>query len=214
MNTQPTPFKQLLSRKRAMAAVALSAAAVVGPLGLAAHADAAPKAPSAAAKPTATAVASTVVYQRFEQIINRWAVNTGFDNGDKTSGANAQTWSWTHRDPHDWNSQWDYEYQGNGYWTYRNRWSDKCLGVESLTYSARVEQQTCNGSDGQKWDEIYVGSHNGRSTFVVKNKAVSEKLFTDMVMEADHTGFGAPVRVNVRNDFSTQRWFFSYVYSS
>jgi hypothetical protein len=151
-------------------------------------------------------------YTRFEQIVERWAINTGFTQGDKTDGADAQTWSWLH--PYDSNSQWRKEFLG-GFYKYRNRWSNKCLGVESWVIFARVEQQTCDNSQaGQWWTEIFAGTLNGRSTYKIKNLGASAQLGGEWVLTVPHTGIGAPVTLGpiwLADGETKQRWYQSFV---
>jgi len=174
--------------------------------------------PAYAAEPAAAPVAGPVdpaTYVRFEQIVQDWALNIGFKQGDKSDGADAQLWTWTN--PSDWNSQWRKTLRGDGYLTYRNRWSGKCLGVENFTFAARVEQQTCDGSKmGQLWTESYVGEVNGRSAYTVRNKGASFELGWDMLLTADSTYVGAPVRVwpagvGTPDTQTRQRWYESFV---
>jgi Ricin-type beta-trefoil lectin domain-like len=155
--------------------------------------------------------AGTIEYTRFEQIIQRWAVNTGFTQGDKTDGADAQTWSWV--DPNDSNNQWQAKHVANGYYIYRNRWSDKCLGVETLAASGRVEQQTCKGiSLDQLWAPVRQGTLNGRDTYTLENKGLSNKLGVHMVITADHTQFASPLRMQqMMAGNTTQLWYESFV---
>jgi hypothetical protein len=152
-----------------------------------------------------------MTYVRFENIIDRWAMNTGFTEGTLAEGATVQLWWWAPHDP--WNSRWSWKHMGNGYYQYKNRWSKKCLDVSSLSFSAQMIQSTCNDADkGQHWLDVPAGTHNGKQTYQLRNRGVTEKLGVPMTATADHTGSGAKVKVQVLADqASTQRWFFDYV---
>jgi hypothetical protein len=101
----------------------------------------------------------------------------------------------------------------NGYYIFRNRWSDKCLGVETMAASGRVEQQTCKGiSPDQLWAPVRQGTNNGRATYTLENRGLSDKLGVDMVITADHTEFASPLRMQqaiVGNN--KQLWYESFI---
>lgn len=166
MTTPTTLHSRPISRaRRALVAGAVLGSAVAG---VAANVAAAPEA------------AAATTYIRFENIIDRWAMNTGFDQGTTAEGAPVQTWSWSHRDPHDWNSQWSWKHMGSGYYQYKNRWSGKCLDVASLSFSASMIQSTCSTSDkGQQWLDVGAGKHKGRQTYTRHNRGVTEKTGRD-----------------------------------
>lgn len=167
--------------------------------------------PTAAAAPDAESAAAATTYVRFENIIERWAMNTGFTNGTTAEGATVQTWWWAPHDP--WNARWSWKHMGNGYYQYKNRWSGKCLDVSSLSFSAQMIQSTCNDADrGQHWLDVPAGTHKGKQTYQLRNRGMTEKIGIPMTATADHTGLGAKVKVQVLADgASTQRWFFDYV---
>jgi hypothetical protein len=151
-------------------------------------------------------------YVRIEQVNNRWAMNTGFDNGTYAHDAQVQAWSWAHRQPHDWNSQWSWEYMGGEYYQYKNRWSGLCLDVDTFNF-AQLEQNPCNASDyGQHWDDIPAGYYAGRDAYVLQNRAASSALGTAMVAETRNADIGSPVNIKPKNNnTSYQRWYFSYI---
>jgi hypothetical protein len=198
MNTDDTTTRSRSPRGRRVLAAAAAAGSVLA--GTAATMALAPPAQAA------------TTYIRFEQIIDRWAMNTGHDNGTFSEGASVQLWSWTHRDPHDWNSQWSWAWMGGEYYQYKNRWSGKCLDVSSLSFGARLVQSTCNASDrGQHWDDVKAGSHSGKQTYTLRNRGLTEKLGVTMAAESQGVDFGDPVNAGVLNGLTPQRWFFSYV---
>lgn len=132
-------------------------------------------------------------------------MSTGFDQGTYAADAQVQTWSWAHRQPNDWNSQWSYEYMGGEYWQYKNRWSGLCLDVDSFFF-AQLEQNPCNASDlGQHWDDIPAGNYAGRDSYYLQNRAAG------LVAETRNKDIGSPVNVKHKNNTVNQRWYFSYI---
>jgi hypothetical protein len=171
--------------------------------------------PAYAAEPAAAPMLAPVdppVYTRFEHIGWRWALNIGFTQGDKSAGADALIWSW--QNPYDSNSQWLRQVRGDGYITYRNRWSNMCLGVESLWLAAPVEQQVCDGTQmGQLWTEIDLGTINGRPAYMLRNKGASFSWGKDLFMKVDTPSLGEgvhlmPMMKGYENHF---RWYKSFV---
>jgi hypothetical protein len=194
--TTNTHNKSITRTRRVLAAAAVIGSAVAG---------------VASTVATAPDAEAATTYVRFENIIDRWAMNTGFTEGTLAEGATVQLWWWAPHDP--WNSRWSWKHMGNGYYQYKNRWSKKCLDVSSLSFSAQMIQSTCNDADkGQHWLDVPAGTHNGKQTYQLRNRGVTEKLGVPMTATADHTGSGAKVKVQVLADqASTQRWFFDYV---
>lgn len=152
-------------------------------------------------------------YIRFEQVVHRWAMNVGQDRGTTSSDATVQLWSWTHRDPHDWNSQWSWQHLGGEYYQYRNRWSGLCLDVSSPSLNARLVQNPCDASDlGQHWDDVLAGHYNRRQAYTLRNRALTERVGLPMSAAAVHVNQGASVQLKAPNLAITEhRWYFSYV---
>jgi hypothetical protein len=74
------------------------------------------------------------------------------------------------------------------------------------------QQNSDNRLPGQLWKVIPAGTHDGRPTYLFKNKGASENLKLEMVLAADHIGLDAPVSVKKKADSdSNQRWFVRYV---
>ncbi|MGL5818793.1 MAG: RICIN domain-containing protein [Phycicoccus sp.] len=151
-----------------------------------------------------TAAASTT-YTRFELSVNRWAINTGFDGGTTVNGADAVTWSWMHRDPHDHNSQWrQLDAGSSGWYQYQNRWSNQCLDVEGTGIGADVEQAPCDGSAGQQWRVVHVSV--GSSDTVLVNRWATDERGRFMVATASGTDIGAQVMLSLLDGRASQLW--------
>lgn len=141
---------------------------------------------------TAPDAEAATLYNRFELSVDRWAINTGFDQGSTVNGANAQIWSWAHRDPHDWNSQWRATPKPGGYYEYRNRWSNQCLDVEGTYYGAALEQQPCDNTESQRWKSKYT---TGSQYVGLVNKWASRVRGREMVATSYGTSMGSAVKL-------------------
>lgn len=152
------------------------------------------------------AAAASNLHFRFELSVDRWAINTGKDNGTTVNGANAQIWSWAHRAPHDWNSQWEMTYKHGkfDYFELKNRWSNQCLDVEGTGFGAEVEQQPCDDTNSQRWKITHDGS--GQNRYFLVNKWATLSKGHDMVATSFGTTMGSAVKLWSNYGGADQIW--------
>ena len=128
--------------------------------------------------------------------------NIGLDinGGSQDNGANVILWEWY--EENNIQKQFDIEYDGNGYYTIRNKNSNKVLDVQNggTSNGTNVWQYEYNGSDAQKWQ--IVANSNGSYSIISKLNG----LYLDI--QNGNIANGGNVQVYEGNNSTAQQFYF------
>lgn len=133
-----------------------------------------------------------------------FALNIGQNTGDQTNGAPAIAWYNRHND---WNNRWVLLNGVDGYYQYKNLFTQQCLAATGTQNYSAVVQQPCSGFDPkQRWG--LAGNQLGQIGWhmPLRNQWVDQQSGATRVLTTQSTTNGAPIIMFDWQGRDTQYW--------